>query len=338
MPIENMAFKQVNNLYIGSFKDGNNKDNGTRLSDLDFDFEIHRSNKWYKNYAKYTIYNASKETINRILYESVGLIHEFGYEEQSNGIGNIFVGNVKSAWVEVDRKKGETKTFVICQSTRGAEYQLVKVPISLSFKKGDNVYNVAKSISDFSAMPLHGALSLKEIELDDDFNFDGSVKQAIETINGMLKNNACEIYFDNNMMCLLDYSEGGAFSEESYQTFNEVLLDYSSGLISASPVKKADDYFIKDVEKNLPYYFYGGKYNGKDIEYKSVGEESDKRKKIKFTSYINAGIMPNYYVNIDNTNSGLPIPNVKGRFLVRSLVINGNNYGGECKMEGEAIE
>lgn len=354
------AFEQVNNLYVGSFKNGNDSGNGTLVSDLHFDFEIHRSIRWYKNYAKYTIYNANVDTINKILYEGAGIIHEFGYKEQSNGIGNIFVGSVKTSYVEADRKKGETRTKLICQSTRGNFYSLALVPIAVSFKEGDNWYNVVKTIADYASLPLNGATSLKEVILEDDFNFAGSVKEAFVKINERIAFYECEMYVDNSMLCLVDHS--ARKGSDQYQIFNNVILDYESGLISASPVRKKDDDFIKDVENNLPFYFYGGKYegsakqkmlvqgkNGKlvnknvdvsemEIEYKQASEESDKRKKVKFSCLINAGIMPNYKVLIDNSGSGLAIPSVKGEFYVRDLTITGNNYGGQCKMEGEAIE
>lgn len=348
-----MAFGLINNLYVGSFADGNNHDNGYDLSNLHFDFDISRSIVWYENYAKFNIYNASVETVNRILYEGAGIIHEMGYEDQPSGTGNLFVGNITKAYCE--KVGNDVITRIVATSTRGPEYQLVKVPIVLSFNAGADMLTVAKTIADWCAMPLVAADSLVDVTLDDDFNFAGSVNACLKKVNALLSAMGCgRLYFDNSMLAYID--DTGDETQE--QAISIVSLDYSSGLISASPIREQDDGLLKkEVEGNLTYYYFGGvspvdtkkgrtkKGRGgkkftyeKNIEYKPIAEASNSRLKVSFKSLCNPGLIPNTKVKIDNTESGLPLPTVNGIFLIRKISFKGNNYGGKCEAEGEAVE
>ena len=355
-----MAFGIINNIFVGSFEDGNGKDDGYDISNLHFDFEVSRSIKWYENYAKYKIYNASLDTIEHILYEGAGIIHEYGYSDESksgygNVSGNIFVGNVTKAWCE--KIGNDVITHLVCTSTRGPEYQLTKVPIALAFKAGTDMLTILKTVADWCAMPLIGADSLVDYIIDDDFSYSGSsTNSCLKALNGLLDSMYCgHVYFDNSVMVYIDDSVREDLGE---QMITNVSLDYSSGLISASPIRGNDDGLLrKDVEQNLAYYYFGGvspvntkrgksgkgkKANeftyDKNIEYKPIADAADRRKKVKFRSLINPGLVPNTRVNIDNSGESLPMPVVKGSFLIRSVTFKGNNYGGACEAEGEAVE
>lgn len=348
-----MAFGLKNNLYVGSFAGGNDGESGWDISNLHFDFEISRSIVWFENYAKFKIYNASLDTVNKILYEGAGIMHECGYEDEPNGIGTLFVGNITKAFCE--KVNNDVITHITATSTRGPEYQLVKVPIALSFSAGADMLSVLKAVSEWTAMPLQGAESLSDVTLDDDFSFCGSVNACMKKINSMLNAMGCgRMYFDNSMLCYIDDSG----DSEQYQTLSVVKLDYSSGLVSASPIREQDDGLLtKEVKGNLMYYYFGGKSpvatkvqkvgkgkNAKkvaasyDIDYKPISKAAEGRLKIKFRSLVNPGLVPNTRVSIDNTQEGLPLPSVKGEFLIRKVKFTGNNYGGRCEAEGEAIE
>lgn len=332
-----MAFGLVNNLYVGAFGGGNNKEDGYDISGLHFDYEISRSIVWYENYAKFTLYNASVETVNRILFDGAGILFETGFEDETNGVGTVFVGNITRAYCE--RNGNDVLTHITATSTRGPNYQLAKVPIAFSFQAGTNFLEVARTISEWTAMPLMGGESLEGIDLDEDFNFSGSVSAALRKVNEMLMDSAVRIYFDNSTLAVIDESEGAG----QYQSLSMVKLDYTSGLLSASPVRERDDVLLKkDVEGNLAFYYFGGSTeisgNKVDIEYKPIAEASDRRLKVKFRSLVNPGLVPNTKVFIDNTQSGLPLPAVNGEFLIRKVKFKGNNYGGRCETEGEAAE
>lgn len=348
-----MAFGLKNNLYVGSFAGGNESENGWDISDLHFDFEISRSIVWFENYAKFKIYNASIDTVNKILYEGAGIMHECGYEDEPNGVGTLFVGNITKAFCE--KVNNDVITHITATSTRGPEYQLVKVPIALSFPAGADMLSVLKAVSEWTAMPLQGAESLSDLTLDSDFSFCGSVNACMKKINAMLNSMGCgRMYFDNSMLAYIDDSG----NSEQYQTLSVVKLDYSSGLVSASPIREQEDGLLtKEVKGNLLYYYFGGKApvatkvqkvgKGKkskkyaasyDIDYKPIAKAAEGRLKIKFKSLINPGLVPNTKVFIDNTQEGLPLPSVNGTFLIRKVKFTGNNYGGRCEAEGEAIE
>ena len=348
-----MAFGLVNNLFVGDFAGGNDSDGGWDISNLHFDFEISRSIVWYENYAKFKIYNASIDTVNRILFEGAGIMHEYGFEDEPNGVGTLFVGNITRAYCE--KSGNDVITHITATSTRGPEYQLVKVPIALSFPAGSDMLSVVKAVSEWTAMPLQGADSLKDVELDDDFSFCGSVNACMKKINGILDSMGCgRMYFDNSMLAYIDDTG----DDSQYQTLSIVRLDYSSGLISASPIREREDGLLKkDVEQNLSYYYFGGKSpvatkivkvgKGKkakkyaksyDIEYKPIAKAAEGRLKVQFKSLINPGLVPNTRVSIDNTQEGIPLPGVNGEFLIRKVKFKGNNYGGRCEAEGEAVE
>lgn len=353
-----MAFGLIHKLYVGDFASGNDKESGFDISNLHFDFEISRSIVWYENYAKFRIYNASIETVNRILYEGAGILFECGYSDQPNSLGTLFVGNITLAYCE--RVGNDVITHVTATSTRGPEYQLVKVPIALSFPKGSDMLSIAKTVADWTAMPLVGADSLSDVTIDDDFSFCGSVKSCLQKLNSLLVSMGCgHLYFDNSLLAYIDDSGDDA----QYQTLSAVRLDYSSGLLSASPVRKREDGLLKkEVERgrNLEYYYFGGKSpvatktakvkaNKKgqkakteavsyDIDYTPIAEASEKRLVVQFKSLINTGLIPNTKVEIDNTESGLPLPSVNGQFLIRKVAFKGDNYGGRCEAEGEAVE
>jgi hypothetical protein len=210
-----------------------------------------------------------------------------------------------------------------------------------------------KAVSEWTAMPLQGADLLKDVELDDDFSFCGSVNACMKKINGILDSMGCgRMYFDNSMLAYIDDTG----DDSQYQTLSIVRLDYSSGLISASPIREREDGLLKkDVEQNLSYYYFGGKSPiatkmvkvGKkakkyaksyDIEYKPIAKAAEGRLKVQFKSLINPGLVPNTRVSIDNTQEGLPLPGVNGEFLIRKVRFKGNNYGGRCEAEGEAVE
>lgn len=350
-----MAFGLVHNLYVGEFASGNDKDGGYDIGNLHFDYEISRSVVWYENYAKFKIYNASIDTVNRILYEGAGILFECGYSDQPDSLGTLFVGNITLAYCE--RVGNDVVTHVTATSTRGPEYQLAKVPIALSFPKGADMLTIAKIVADWTSMPLVGADSLADVTIDDDFNFCGSVKACMLKLNALLVSMGCgHLYFDNSLLVYIDDSGDGG----QYQTVAAVKLDYSSGLLSASPVRKREDGLLKKrVEhgKNLEYFYFGGKSpvatktvkvgKGKkskkeaasyDIDYTPIADASEKRLVVQFKSLINTGLVPNTRVMIDNTGGGLPLPSVNGSFLVRKVAFKGNNYGGRCEAEGEAVE
>ena len=348
-----MAFGLVHNLYVGSFGGGNDKEDGRDISDLHFDFGVSRSIVWYENYAKFRIYNASIDTVRSILFEGAGIIFESGFEDENNGVGTLFCGSITKAYCE--RNGTDVITHITAVSTRGPEYQLAKVPIAFSFTAGTDMLTILKTVSEWTAMPLIGSDSLSDVTIDDDFSYSGSVNSCMKKINAILSDMGCgRCYFDNSMLAYIDDTG----NSEQEQVVSAVKLDYSSGLISASPIREQDDGLLKkDVEQNLSYYYFGGKSpvatkvkkvgKGKkakkvavsyEIDYKPIAKAAEGRLKVQFKSLMNPGLVPNTRVYIDNTESGLPLPPVNGDFLIRKVSFKGNNYGGRCEAEGEAIE
>lgn len=320
-----MNWKVVAKLYAGSFRDGNDKESGYDISNLHFDFDIQRSVVWHENSALFNIYNASKDTINRVLYEGAGIIFEGGYETKE--VGTVFVGNICKAYSEA--AGNDVVTRISCASVQGAEYPLIKIPVTLAFKKGVSVYDVLKQISDYAAMPLADADTLMKVLLEDDFNYSGQIQGAFRKLNAILnRNSGGKVYFDNGRTVYMD-----RFSEASEA---DVTLNYDNGLLSASPVRSdgGDAPLKKTSGGKAPYY-----YNGSEVFRAETQDAIDAgRKRIVFRALMNPGVTPNTRVSIKSTDIDKALPDVDGSFLVHKVNFKGNNYGGNCCMIGEALE
>ncbi len=320
-----MNWRVVAKLYAGSFRDGNDKDKGYDISNLHFDFDVTRSTAWHENAALFNIYNASKETINRVLYEGAGIIFEGGYE--SKDVGTVFVGTIGRAYSE--RSGNDVITRVSCTSVQGAEYSFVKIPVTLAFRKGDSVYNVLKQIAGYASMPLSDADTLSQTLLDKDFSYSGQIQGAFRKLNAILnRKTGGKVYFDNGRTVYMDRF---AVASEALAE-DEVILDYENGLLSASPVRGDGEALLKKA--NAPYY-----YNGNEAFREETQDALDAgRKRIVFRALMNPGIIPNIRIAIQSKDMDKALPDVDGSFLVHKVNFKGNNYGGNCEVTGEAVE
>lgn len=321
-------------LLAGMFKEGETEATAADLSGLDFDFDVDRSIIWYENMAKFTLYNPGHELVNKILYDSTAIKFMAGYDEDSaesspKTYGTIFLGNIYKAWPEWS---GDNLLLrMVCKSSRGPNYQLTKVPIVLSFRKGTPIFDVVKTLADYAAIPLVGAESLKAKKLGSDFSFSGSVAGAVlylnsEVIRTQISRRA-EIYLDNSQMIFVNERDG--------IFVNFVSLGFDSGLLSLTPYRdESDEEFADMVKDNLEYYFTG------DSKYWKATKETvkDERKKIRFTALVNAGIMPGSKVHINTSGGRHVIEEIDNDFFIRSAKFSGDNYGGKFTVTCEAVE
>lgn len=319
-------------LLAGSFTDGETEATAWDLSDLDYDFEVSRSIVWYENSAKFSIYNPSTESINRVLYSASAFKLEAGYDQATAGTsrtyGTIFIGNVYKAWPEFD---GDDLVLqVICKSARGPNYQLTLVPITLSFRKGTSLFDVVKTVADYAAIPLIGAESLKDKRIGSDFNYSGSVAGALLYINTELiwthSSHFTRIHIDNSQLVFV--------REDGEQAISYVSLGYDSGLISCIPYRdESENELAEAVQDNIAYYYTG------DPKYWQARHEKvkEERKRVKFTALINAGIMPGTKVHLNTAGGRAGLEVLDNDFYVRTAKFAGNNYGGKFQVDCEAV-
>lgn len=323
-------FNRKVGLYLGDFENAENKNSGLDISELDFDFEVSRSIEWFENCARFSIYNPNEKTLNAALNTAKAIIFEAGYESE---MGVVFIGNIYKAYPEIHG--GDIVLRIIATSTRGPHYQLVNVPICLSYDKGASVYEILQQIADYTAMPLIGAETAKEIFIDEPFVFEnGNARDALRKL-GEVVWELCysRIYFDNGMIVFLVEMQE---DDSQQQNINQVYLSYKSGLISCIPVRdESESDLNKGVKNNLEFYFTG------DItKWKEENEEvKETRKRVNFTAFLSSKLVPNTKVMLNTEGGFLGMPVIKDKeYLIHKSKFTGNNYGGEFKVECEAVE
>ncbi len=320
-----MAFKRVCELFIGSFKDGNNTSKGYLISDLHFDFEVFKSNHYYKNFARFDIYNPNDNTISEIIDVGGAVVFRAGHEDEQ--VGNIFVGQIASAYCERNLTN-DNVLHLFCNAQRGAEYQLEKVFISIVHKVGTSYFEILKSIADYCGIPISGASSLKEIYLDasdGDYIDSGDVvsvmtnfvSRKLRAING-------EVILSNNELIYID--------NENKTEFDTVHLTYNNGLISAS---KARDESYQSTEaafsENMEYYLSGkGKLN--------KIEKEIKKNEVTFETILMPSLNVHTPVFINNSKEGKNTNFINGLFWIKEITFAGSNYSDEFICKCRAVE
>lgn len=326
-------FDRKTGLYLGSFENVENKKQGLDISDLDVDFEVTRSIVWYENSAKFTIYNPSERTINAALYDVNGIIFDAGYKD--GAYGTIFVGNIYKAFPEIDGNDIVLK--IIATSTRGLHYQLVNVPIELSFPEGTTLYAILKTIADYTAMPLMGAEEAKNITTDEPFIVSGAganARTALLKAKELAMMWDGDVYFDNGCIVFLASKYREYNEEVNFQVMSYVDLAYDRGLLSCTPIRDESlSELNSKVDENLEFYFTGDLNKWKEVHEKT----KDNRKRVNFSAMINPGIIPNSKVRINTENGRIGIPVIKDEiYIVHKAVFTGNNYGGAFQVNCEA--
>ena len=323
-----MAFKRIANLYVGNFDNGNDKSKGYEISGLDFSFDIERSTEWFANKARFTVYNASKNTINQILTGGSSIIFSGGYEDQK--VGNIFIGQI--GFVDSEKKGDDEITTICCASGRGGTYQLARVGVSISFPAGSKMVTVLDWISQFCNMAFKGRENISEIVFTNKVIHAGDVASFFRKINDCLASCGAGCYVDNNEIIV--YKLFGSVSR-----FNYASLTFGSGLISARPAR---DESLNEINFRQDLAYWMGykdmtEAQRKEVEEKIAAdklkkEELNKRDIVKFKSLLRADIMPNTEIYINNDDD------IDNDYLVTKCHFVGNNFGGDFSVSGEAVK
>jgi hypothetical protein len=337
-----MAFFRNTELFIGTFKDsafvrnavkyklGAQTLNGFLVDALDYDFQVTLSTEFYRNSASFTLYNASPETVNEIMTTGCAVIFKAGYEDED--LGTIFVGQIVSAYPEYE--DAETSRLVInCKSQRGAQYPLQRTFISAYMEDGTSYHDVLKNIADYVGVPLTGAEALKDKKLENGFSLDGDIRSVLKKFQERcLRRIGGKLIVTNNEILYLD--------KENRMNASTVLLNYNTGLISATPVRNEKYQSSEDAfNENMDYYL--GLKNQKSAESLKKEKEEAKvqpRNEVSFRALMVPSLHVGDPVYIDSRRDNEDKISVLGKFWVEELNYNGNNYGGDFNIEGKAAE
>ena len=320
------AFNRVAELFIGSFKDGNDTSKGYVIKDLHFDFTVYKSTHYYKNYARFSIYNPNDDTISEIMNNGAAVVFKVGHENEQ--VGNIFVGQIARAYPEYTQSN-DIVLHLFCNAQRGAEYQLEKVNISISYKIGSTYYDVLKGIADFCGLPLSGASSLKEVYLTDEdgdyIDSDDIVTVITNFVTRKLRPINGEVILSNNEMLYID--------NVNKTEYESVELNFRTGLISAMPSRDEKYQSTEEAFKENMERYISGKG-----ELKKTNTKEIKKKEITFESIMNPALNIHTPILIDATLKNKDVLFVKGKYWIKELTFSGSNYSDEFKVSGVAVE
>jgi hypothetical protein len=254
-----MAFKRIIELDVGQ-----NNNTGIRISALNITFETERSVDFESNFGKFQIFNAKKETRDKMLIRGNNIVLRCGYEDENN-LAIVFFGFI----VESNSKKEGTEwiTEIVARDFGSNRNNIDIIKVSLSYNAKTILSTVVSDIANIMEVPVIGTENISNIFLNNGFVFVGSVRNALRKVNKIAGINRIGIYFDQSEMVI--YRKGTA--------------DTRFGVVSISPRSG----LIGEVEED-----------NDDIEEKDVSQQQQVRKKIIFSSLLNPKLKPNSVVNI----------------------------------------
>jgi hypothetical protein len=228
-----MAFNRQIQLLIGE-----NKGLNLVISDLNVSFDIIRNYKSESNTATFTIYNAKKETRDKIIQKDNNIILKAGYEDE--GIGIIFSGLVFEG--SSKRQGTEWITEIIAIDYGKNITNIFKQTVSFSYKEGISITTVINDIIAILNISVSGLENASQIILNNAKIFSGTLKNVIKNITNILKVNGVGLYFDNNEMIIYNLGEQNT-------KFGIINITPTSGLLG-SPEEIIDN---SDVNKKKRY-------------------------------------------------------------------------------------
>ena len=327
-------------LKAGRFFCGNDTDTeGRDLSGLDISFDVTRSVEFYDNCATIDIYNASPDTIGWLMGDGNSVILEAG---SGDDVGKIFVGQI--AMVKTERDGAGYRTTLTCVSARGAFYQLSRLHVAVAFEKGTSVRECLDTLCSYAGIALRAGFSDVLGEgIPWNFNESGSFRAVAKHFAEYVLSPYFrkKIYIDNNEMIVMDFAN-------SVQ-LEETILDYSSGLLSATEkrdetlnrVNFGDDpeyYLLSEKEEQSAEEYH--KESGTNAPKNSKVERIDRPREIEFRALLTPRIAPNVFCEVDSRTGGAydSVLAVHGRFVVTRAEYSGSNFGGEFSVSCEACE
>lgn len=239
-----MAFNRIITVKVGPAPtEGKTYADGVLISELDLSFEIVRSVTLSDNKCDLSIYNATEDTINKMLKAGNNIRIEAGYEDEGSGV--LYVGNILESFVTYDglNRVVNLKAGGIQKSQEALEY----LTTSLSYSANSNLALPLKDVSSALGLSPFGVEQGASITMPNGFSYTGSVKGALYQLNKILKSNGYGLFIDNDIMVVYKLN----FKDTK---FKFAYLTHESGLINA--FYKTHEYKKGDDKEYLPRVEY----------------------------------------------------------------------------------
>jgi hypothetical protein len=191
------------------------------------------------------------------------------------------------------------QTRLTCVS-RNSNQKLEKVIVKISFNRGTLISKAIKEVASLLGLVVNG-IENADVEMPNGIVYTGKSNGALRELQGMLLTYNKDMYIDNNELVVYNIGEAS--------TFKVVLLSYKGGLLNIEDTVEVEKVKVAGQRRTV------------DVA----------TRVIKFTSLLIPQLQPNAPVTFKTDK-------VDGTFVVEKLTFEGNNYGGDFLVEGEARE
>lgn len=211
-----MAFQRITQLDIGL-----NNNTGVRISNLNFTFELERSVEAENNYMRLSIYNAKRETRDKILIKDNSVFLQAGYEDEKN-LGLIGAGIIQQSTTKLENTDYVTEITVLDFGSN--QINIKKQKADFNFTAGTSYSSIVQYLGNIMNVPVTGLQNISSLLLNNGIVFHGTIIQLIRKLQKKLRAYNVGLYFDLGEMVIWK-------TDEMPTQFGVINLSPQSGLL-----------------------------------------------------------------------------------------------------------
>lgn len=259
-----MAFNRILKVTLGTAEEA------LDFSNLVIGFRIKRSNIFSDNSAELNIYNVARETERKLMaLESASLIVEAGYQDETEGVGQvaqIFVGNTSD--IRPGDKFGADRILKIKATTQRAKSFTKKENKKQSFatvykKERRQVYSqtyisqshapnakladVIKEIGNALGIVVNNLGTIRSIQLPNGWCFTGTVRRAFVNLDLILYGYGYGLTMDLNEINIYPLDGSPSIQQIAYLTKDNGLLHVGAAQAYQHDPKKPEGFPPKQI-------------------------------------------------------------------------------------------
>lgn len=332
-----MALDRILEVLVGSESSSQDfliKNTATKISDLDVSFNIIRTNRPSDNKAKFTIYNAKKETREKVLQEGNNIIMNAGYADEKN-IGLVYAGNISEVTTEVDGP--DIITHISATTYRGKDKNSDTINVTLNFEPGSDMGQVLDALALLMGFNLRGKPNATSVKLPNGFHYVGSAGNCMRQCYSILAANQFSLVKDNQDMFVFRfgyvYDDGSilsAIEADEYDAANKLYTPKAFVPQRTGGILGADSF---------PKLTYAGSLLSVENVNKSkqwvslLHKNTTSSKRLNVNTLLDPRFRPNAGVLID-TGDGL------GKYVINKVNHYGSNFSNEfySKLEVQSLD
>lgn len=226
---------------------------GLRISDLDIDFVVTRSQVYSANVAEFKVYNASEAT--RKLMGTPGKRIRFsaGYRDMGGPVG-IFWGSILKApssklgsdWVttitavsslteatgtldlaQADKQKGKAKLTPEQRQTL-VNQAVNRIPLILNYGPDARAKEIIRTIGNQTGLAVNGLESMADVLFPNGWTYAGGVRGALDTLGKMLRASGFSLVAGNTSILVTPLAGTSVNAVSAYLTKDTGLLEVKS--------------------------------------------------------------------------------------------------------------